>query len=60
MKGTHVDRLTRTSSHVRCHSMALGDSILRQRNVPAQRKTHRITDKCDPVSYAKRERFYDV
>ena len=37
MKGTHVNRLTRTGTHVRRHGVTLGGSIFRQRleNVPA-------------------------
>ena len=63
MNGTYVDRLDCTGTKVRRHGMTLGDPILCQRNVPTTpilRKTHRISDQCDPVSCTKWERFHDV
>jgi len=43
--------------------MTLKDSIVYQRNVPTTpslRKTHRISDECDPVSYTKWEWFHNM
>ena len=60
---TYIDRLDCTGTEMRSHSVCLENSILCQQNVPtapSPRKTHRISNKCDPVSRVKWEWLYDV